>query len=108
MTAFPAGAALASFPRRGWVQSPGWDAFWMFSALWGGALLLTASLAAPLMTLVALVFLFDRMASALHNWSTTYLVFFSSLLAEERPRHPWLYYVVPGLIVVLTSMHQPS
>lgn len=99
MAAAPAISTLAA-DDRGWIQSPSWDIVWMFSALWGGALLLGASLVTPLMTVVVLVFVFDRMASALHNWSTTYLVFFSSLLAEERPRHPWIYYVVPALIVV--------
>ena len=29
-----------STPSRGWVQSPLWDGFWMFSALWGSLLLL--------------------------------------------------------------------
>ena len=112
MAVAPAISRLAA-NESGWIQSPGWDIVWMFSALWGGALFLGATLAAPLMTLVALIFLFDRMASALHNWSTTYLVFFSSLLSEERRRHPWVYYGVPGLIVTVsfalglyTSGHQ--
>ena len=101
MAAAPAISSLAA-NERGWIQSAGWDTVWMFSALWGGALFLGATLATPLMTLVALVFLFDRLASALHNWSTTYLILFSSLLREERRRHFWRYYGVPGLIVTVS------
>jgi len=101
MAAAPA-VSPAVADNRSWIQSPGWDMIWMFSAIWGGALILCSDLSAPLMTVIVLIFLFDRMVSALHNWSTIHLVFFSSLLAEERALHPWVYRVVPGIIVAVS------
>ena len=74
MTAGSADPAIASFSRRGWVQSPGWDALWMFSALWGGGLLLLASLVTPLMPWVIGILLLQRLASVTHSWSTTWMV----------------------------------
>ena len=67
MTAVPATPALAAFSRRGWVQSPTWDGFWMFSAIWGGALLLLASLAAPIMPWVIGLLVLQRGLSVLHS-----------------------------------------
>ena len=99
MSAVPASDALASFPRRGWVQSPGWDAFWMFSALWGGALLLLGSLVAPIMPWVLGILVLQRGLSVFHSWSTTWMVVGSSLLREERRANRLKFSVIPALLV---------
>jgi len=99
MTALPVTPSWASFPRRGWLQSPAWDAFWMFSALWGGALLLVGSLVQPLMALLLFAFALERLLSVTHAWSTTYMVLGSPLLADVRRANRRKYLVVPLAIV---------
>ena len=69
-----------------WIGSPAWDLFWMFAALWGGALLLLGSTAFGLAAFAATIFFAERLVSIAHSWSTTYLVLFSPLLASERQR----------------------
>jgi hypothetical protein len=96
MTAVSASPAIASFPRRGWVQSPGWDAFWMFSALWGGALLLLGSLATSIMPWVLGLLVLQRALSVIHSWSTTWMVMGSSLLSGERRANRLKYAVIPA------------
>ena len=86
--------------RRGWIQSPAWDLFWMFSALWGAALILLGVAARPLMASVLLLFLLERLVSVLHSWSTTYMVLFSPLLAEERRGSRRRYVWIPALIAL--------
>ena len=98
MAVASASPALVSFPRRGWVQSPGWDAFWMFSALWGGALLLLGSLAAPIMPWVLALLLLQRGLSVFHSWSTTWMVLGSSLLADVRRSNPLKFVVIPLIL----------
>jgi hypothetical protein len=98
MTAIPAPTRIGAFPARDWIQSPAWDLFWMFSALWAGVLLLAASVAAPLFALVTALFVFDRLLSVLHSWSTSYMVLFSPLLRRERRENPRRYVVLPVLI----------
>ncbi len=99
MTAVPATPALLSFSRRGWVQSPTWDGFWMFSAIWGGALLLLGSLAAPIMPWVIGLLVLQRGLSVLHSWSTTWMVMGSSLLADVRRSNRVKFAVVPAALV---------
>jgi len=101
MVAASASTAAVSFPRRGWVQSPGWDAFWMFSALWGGALLLLGSLAAPLLPWVLALLLLQRTLSVLHSWSTTWMVMGSPLLSEARRANRVKFGWIPLILVCL-------
>jgi hypothetical protein len=100
----------------------------MFSSLWGAALLVAgagfAEIAlrsdlrfsnaiarslsvdgadAPLSFLLAASVLFfgNRYLSILHSWSTTYMVLFSPLFAEERRRHLRRYVAIPALLASL-------
>jgi len=103
MTAIPAPAAAARSPHAGWIQSPAWDLFWMFSSLWGAALLFVGWTLSPVMTFVALLLLAQRFISVLHSWSTTYMVLFSPLLAQER-RTDRRRYVWTPLGIALASL----
>jgi hypothetical protein len=100
----------------------------MFSSLWGAALLVSAAgfaelglrtdpqswnaiarslgidgAEAPLSIMLAatLLFLGNRYLSILHSWSTTYMVLFSPLFAEERRQHPRRYVAIPALLASL-------
>jgi hypothetical protein len=118
MAAIPAPVSAPAPAAAGgavWVQSAGWDLFWMFSALWGGALLMVGWALQPVLTAVVLLFAFQRLAATLHAWSTTYMVLFSPLLAEERRadrrRYVWAptgiaaASLVLGLLVAATSRY---
>jgi hypothetical protein len=98
MTALSASPAAPAFGRRGWVQSPAWDAFWMFSALWAGAALLGAVWLTQDVLFLGLLFASDRLLSVLHSWSTTYMVVASPLLADERRTRRLRFSVAPALI----------
>lgn len=91
-----------SFAGRGWIRSPGWDVFWMFSGLWGCALLLAGWAVQPVMLAAVGVLAAKRLVSVLHAWSTTYMVLFSPLLAEERRRDRRRYVAVPVAIALLS------
>jgi hypothetical protein len=84
----------------GWIGSPGWDFFWMFAALWGGALLLAGASVFGLAAFAALVFLSERIVSIAHSWSTTYMVLFSPLLAAERRSRPRKFVWIPLAIAL--------
>jgi hypothetical protein len=99
--AIEAGAALPRYGSRGWIQSPAWDLFWMFSAVWGGALLLALTRFGEAAAVAAALFAGNRLLSMFHSWSTTYMVLGSSLLREERRRSPQTYVVAPLLITSL-------
>jgi hypothetical protein len=115
MAALPMLAEGAPAARRGagWLQSPGWDLFWMFSALWGGALLLAGQALAPVLAFVLALFALERLISVFHAWSTTWMVLGSPLLAEERRadrrRYLWiplaiaLFSLALGLLVAATQ-----
>lgn len=102
MVAIPAPAPAQAFHRRGWIQSPAWDLFWMFSALWGAALILLGTATQPVMSVVLVAFALDRLVSVAHAWSTSYMVLFSPLLAEERRANPRRYRWVPASIVAFS------
>jgi hypothetical protein len=72
----------------------------MFSALWGGALLLVGQALQPILALALLLFAVERLAAVLHAWSTTYMVLFSPLLAAERRANRRRYVWLPALIAV--------
>ena len=73
-------------PAQGnWISSPAWDSFWMFSALWGSALLLLlASLGLGLARAGALLFVINVWLALCHSWSTTWMVLGSPLFRELR------------------------
>jgi hypothetical protein len=87
--------------RDGWIGSPGWDVFWMFSALWGAALLLGGGLLVDVGLVAASLFVVNRFVSISHSWSTTYMVLFSPLLASERRAQPAKYRWLPLGIALL-------
>ena len=112
MAAASALESAASPVRSGWIGSPGWDLFWMFSALWGAAVLLGGGLLADRMAglgdlaegvgLIALgLFVANRFLSISHSWSTTYMVLFSPLLESERRSQPGKYRWLPLAIALL-------
>ena len=77
---------LVPAPSKNWIGSPVWDFFWMFAALWGGALLLASGSIFGLAAVAAVAFVGERLVSIAHSWSTTYMVLCSPLLAAERRR----------------------
>jgi len=76
-----------------------WDIFWMFSALWGTALLGLGSLFADIAAVGALLLAINPLIAIGHAWSTTYMVLGSPLLAPERRARPRKYVLYPALIV---------
>lgn len=120
MAAIPAPVAPPSPSASGqagtaWIQSAAWDAFWMFSALWGGVLLLVGSALETVFAAMLLLLGLQRLAATFHAWSTTCMVLFSPLLAEERRanrrRYLWLpsgiaaSSLVLGVLVAATSRY---
>src|SRR5262249_56869993 len=71
-----------------WVSSARWDLFWMFSALWGSALLAAGALAFGNARVGALLIPLGLVFAACHSWATTYAVLASPPLREAPPRHP--------------------
>jgi hypothetical protein len=72
-------------PARGnWISSPAWDGFWMFSAVWGSALLGLLSLSLGLERAGLLLFVVNTWLALCHSWSTTYMVLGSPLFREQR------------------------
>lgn len=102
MVAAALGPTLDAPTTGKWVQSPGWDTFWMFSALWGGALLLLGAGFFQVALLAFWVLLLQRTVSTAHAWSTTWMVVGSSLLAEQRRAHPLKYVVIPVAIAAVS------
>ncbi len=95
MTAASAVEPSAGRIRSDWIGSPAWDLFWMFSSLWGAALLLTGGLFAELTLVAGSLFLVNRIVSITHSWSTTYMVLFSPLLGELRRQRPVKFVWIP-------------
>ena len=103
MTAMVSATASGRLPRAragGWIASPLWDFFWMFAALWGGALLLAASSSFGLAAAAAGIFFAERLVSIAHSWSTTWMVLFSPLLAVERMRRRAKFIWIPLAITL--------
>ncbi len=82
----------------GWVSSPAWDLFWMFSAVWGAMLFFGGSLLAETAAVSAVFFAGNRIISSYHAWSTSYMVLASPLLEEERWRRRGKFLATPLLI----------
>lgn len=97
-SAIPAAKAQS----RGWVRSPIWDLFWMFSALWSMALLLGLSEAIGFRRAWILFALPSGALAVWHSWSTSYMVLGSPLFKEQRGSNPLRYRVYPLLIVGLS------
>ncbi len=101
MAAADAIGAEAVELRAGWIRSPGWDALWMFSALWGALLLAASGLFDSAERVGQLFVVAGVGVSIAHSWSTTYMVLLSPLLAEERRRRPRKYLWTPLVLVGL-------
>ncbi|MCH7707384.1 MAG: hypothetical protein IH884_02780 [Myxococcales bacterium] len=105
MSTAPGTSSAAAPGRARWVQSPGWDAFWMFSGIWGCGLLLAGSIVSPIMWIPIALFALDRTVSIAHAWSTTYLVLFSPLLAEPRREDRTRFVWIPlGLVMACLAL----
>jgi hypothetical protein len=100
MAAVTAGPTLATQGGPAWIQSPAWDLFWMFSALWGAALLCLGAFFVDVVTMGALLAAIGPLVAIGHAWSTTYMMLGSPLLADERRARPRKYVLYPALIVV--------
>lgn len=103
MASASASPALNAPSHGDWIRSPSWDVFWMFSALWGGALLLLGTGLVGLALAAVGIFALQRAVSTWHAWSTTWMVVGSSLLAEERRARPVKYLGIP-LFIAATAM----
>ena len=86
--------------RGNWITSPAWDAFWMFSAVWGSALPLLASAWLGLATAGGILVVFNVFIAICHSWSTTYMVLGSPLRHEQRRRNRGKYTVIPLALVL--------
>ena len=102
MSSAALGPPLAAPTPGKWVQSPGWDTFWMFSALWGGALLLLGTGFFRLAALAFWLFLLQRTVATAHAWSTTWMIVGSSLMADKRRAQPVKYVVIPVAIAAVS------
>lgn len=95
------GIVSVAAPSR-WVSSPLWDLTFMFSAGWVSGLLLLAGAVTSIPAAAASLFLANRLVALAHSWSTTYLVLWSPLLAEDRPSRRLRYQVGPLLLTLLS------
>lgn len=75
----------------------------MFSALWMSGLLLASGALVSIPVVAGYLFLANRLVGLAHSWSTTYMVLWSPLLAEDRPKRPLRYRILP-LLITLSSM----
>jgi hypothetical protein len=82
-----------------WISSAPWDLFWMFSAVWGSALLALCVVSAGSQRVAAFFFPLGIALAACHSWSTTYGVIASPLLREARRRNRVKFAVVPIAVV---------
>jgi hypothetical protein len=88
-----------------WIQSVGWDVFWMFAGLWGVALLLIGTGLPWIGELAFGLFALQRGLSIAHAWSTTWMVLGSDLLAEQRRENPAKYLWRPlGITVIAFAL----
>lgn len=87
----------------GWISSPGWDVFWMFSAFWGCALLFLTSLSVGMAAAGAILFGANILIAVTHSWSTTWMVLGSRLLTDARRANRRKFTWIP-LAVVSVSM----
>jgi hypothetical protein len=83
-----------------WVSSAPWDLFWMFSALWGSALLGALALAVGVVRVHPVVVSLGLVLALFHSWSTTYVVIASPVLREARRRNRVKFTAVPIAVVV--------
>jgi len=83
-----------------WIQSPLWDAFWMFSAIWGCALLFTLDSTIGWKRASIILFFGNGLLALYHSWSTTFMVLGSGSMREVRATDPVRYRWIPLAIVV--------
>jgi hypothetical protein len=86
--------------RGNWISSPAWDAFWMFSAVWGSAILLILSGGIGMAAAGGILFAANMFIAMCHSWSTTYVVLGSPLLREARRADRRKFAVIPLAIVL--------
>jgi len=82
-------------PASYWVQSPLWDGFWMFSAIWGSLALYLLSAAIGWQQAATALFLGNGVIAVFHSYSTTFMVLGSSRLRDARAAHHTKYVKVP-------------
>jgi hypothetical protein len=82
-----------------WVSSARWDLFWMFSALWGSALLGALVLAIGVVRVHPIVVSLGLLLALFHSWSTTYVVLASPVLREARRRNRLKFTTLPIAVV---------
>jgi hypothetical protein len=106
--------AAADAPRRQWIQSRGWDAFWIFSGLWAplSVLLLHAAMSggdlhglreAPAFHQQRFVLLFTSLA-LLHRLSSIHAVLLSPAMRRELRANRRRYVYAPLATFVLTLL----
>ena len=69
-----------------WVQSPLWDGFWMFAAIWGSALLFALAGQWGWYQAAAYLFAGNLVIATLHSYSTTFMILGSARLGPARAR----------------------
>ena len=82
-----------------WVNSAPWDLFWMFSAVWGSALVAAAALAVGSPRVGGILIPLGTLVAGCHSWSTTYAVLASPVLREARARNRVKFSLVPLAVV---------
>lgn len=82
-------AAPSLLPRLSaehWIQSPFWDGFWMFAAIWGSALLFVSAGQWGWSEAATVLFAGNVIIATLHSYSTTFMILGSSRLRQARAR----------------------
>ncbi len=102
---FSDASRTAPDPQRGatgnWIQSPFWDAFWMFSAIWGCLLLYSLDSAIGWRRASTMLFFFTGLYGLFHSWSTTFMVLGSSRMREARAANRYRYLFIPIAIAAI-------
>jgi hypothetical protein len=88
-----------SVAERPWIQSPLWDGFWMFSGIWGSALLFLGSVAFGWQRTATVLFAGNAIIAIYHSWSTIFMVLGSPCLRTVREENRTRYVYVPIAIV---------
>ncbi len=69
-----------------WIQSPLWDLFWIFAAIWGSALLFVLAGQWGWSQAATVLFAGNVVLATLHSYSTTFMILGSARLREARAR----------------------
>ena len=96
------GIRFPGIPASHWVQSPGWDGFWMFAAIWGSLLLFGLGHTVGWQQATTGLFIGNAFIAVFHSYSTTFMVLGSARMRAARAEHPVKYVVIPLAIVALS------